>query len=482
MICRFNKITHTHYKHVVIKICRYSGIHNEGASFATSGHPSDYQNIPSPKGLPVIGTSLAIIAAGGAPHLHIYADRRHKQLGPIFSDKIGPVSAIFLSDPELMRAVFTQEGKYPVHILPEAWTLYNKFYGCKRGLFFMNGAEWLHYRRIMNKHLLKGDFTWIEESCRIVSKDLVANWKVLISQNKILPNLEERLYRWSLNTFVAVLLGRNAYNEHKNELDDLLEYLSSTVHRIFETSVKFQIFPATLAHKFKFKSWDRFVKSVDDAMKLANELVNRLNEIPGGDGLLARMKSENLPKSDITRIVVDLVLAAGDTTAYTMSWMLYLIARHKDIQDNLRRNPSAINLKNVIRECLRLYPTAIFLTRILPQDSIIGGYKIPEGTLMLFSMYTSGRNSKYFENPNKFLPDRWLRENSTSNMQQVCIPFGFGARSCIGRKIAENQLQCLLMDVINSFDLELENNKEIELVLKMVAVPSEPIRLKLNPI
>jgi ecdysteroid 2-hydroxylase len=93
--------------------------------------------IPSPRSLPIIGTTLDLIAAGGASKLHEYVDARHRQLGPIYRESIGPVTGVFVADPDQMRRVFNLEGKYPKHILPDAWVLYNKLYGSKRGLFFM---------------------------------------------------------------------------------------------------------------------------------------------------------------------------------------------------------------------------------------------------------------------------------------------------------------------------------------------------------
>lgn len=95
------------------------------------------KTIPRPKGLPLIGTTLDLIKAGGGPKLHLYIDSRHKQLGPIFTEALGPVKATFIADPNDMRKVFAAEGKYPVHLLPEAWVLYNKLNRSERGLFFM---------------------------------------------------------------------------------------------------------------------------------------------------------------------------------------------------------------------------------------------------------------------------------------------------------------------------------------------------------
>lgn len=113
--------------------------------------------IPEVEGLPVFGTIFSILAAGGPSKLHLYVDKRHKKLGelkkifsgnfcikfsffwsgPIYREKIGPVSGVFISDGDYMRKIYSLEGKYPKHIIPEAWMIYNEIYECKRGLLFM---------------------------------------------------------------------------------------------------------------------------------------------------------------------------------------------------------------------------------------------------------------------------------------------------------------------------------------------------------
>lgn len=95
------------------------------------------KDVPIVKGLPVVGTIFSILAAGGGRKLHEYIDMRHKQYGSVFREKLGSIDAIWVSDPLDMKLVFAQEGKFPLHILPEAWLLYNDTYGQQRGLYFM---------------------------------------------------------------------------------------------------------------------------------------------------------------------------------------------------------------------------------------------------------------------------------------------------------------------------------------------------------
>lgn len=95
------------------------------------------KDIPIVKGLPVVGTTFSILMAGGGRKLHEYIDKRHQQYGTVFREKLGPLDAVWISDPLDMKLLFAQEGKFPQHILPEAWLLYNDTYGQQRGLYFM---------------------------------------------------------------------------------------------------------------------------------------------------------------------------------------------------------------------------------------------------------------------------------------------------------------------------------------------------------
>ncbi|CAG9831253.1 unnamed protein product [Diabrotica balteata] len=445
-----------------------------------------FGEIPMPRGLPLVGTTFSLLATGGPKKLHKYMDRRHKELGPIFKDNVGPITAVFLSDPDEMRAVFAKEGKYPLHLKPDAWLLYNEKYDYSRGLFFMDGEEWLHFRRIMNKLLLRGNLTWIEDSCNVAADLLVQ--QISEHQNQEFPNLEQQLYKWSLDMIVSVLVGADKYTECNKKVDFYVKQLASIVHKIFDDTCKLQLLPAPLAMKYNLSRWQNFENSVRTSLKLAKDLLNLISAVTNNeDGLLKKMFEEKVDTKDIDRIIIDLILSAGDTTAYTMSWLLFLLSKHQNVQkelrDKVRSDPKTSYLRNVIRETLRLYPVAPFLNRILPETTTISGYEIPKNTLMVMSIHTSGRDPKYFKNPEVFLPERWSRDKGSDlSLQQASLPFGIGSRSCIGRKIAETQLQMTISKIVQKFEFIIINESEIEDILKMVTIPSKPLRLVFNKI
>ncbi|CAH1183623.1 unnamed protein product [Phaedon cochleariae] len=460
---------------------------NKCCTRRASGTALDFQDVPQPKGLPLVGTTFSLIAAGGPAKLHKYINGRHEKLGPIFKDNVGPVTAVFLSDPDEMRAVFAKEGKYPIHIKPESWLIYNEKFGCSRGLFFMDGEEWLHFRRIMNKLLLKGNLSWIEDSCDVASQLFIDTIKANTKQE--LPNVEDSLYKWSLDVIVSILVGKRTYQQYHKEMEPLVQDLAATIHLVFRTTSKMQLLPARLAEKYQLSRWKHFEKSVNDALGSAYKMLDYLQSNFGEtDGLLAKMIHEEVPKKELDRIVVDLILGAGDTTAYSMAWILFAISKYPEVQHEIRRqlrsDQNTPLLKNVVRETLRLYPVAPFLTRIIPEDVVLCGYTIPANTLIVMSIYTSGRSEKYFKNPNKFIPDRWLRNSSANSnvIQQASLPFGMGSRSCIGKKIAETQFQMTLRKVVENFFVEIKNADQIENVMQMVSKPSKPLKLIFNKI
>ena len=80
---------------------------------------------------------MDVIRAGGVSQIHRYIDERHRQLGPIFREKLGHVEAVWLAEPALYQQVFQNEGACPRPMLPEPWLLFNKKHSYKRGIFFM---------------------------------------------------------------------------------------------------------------------------------------------------------------------------------------------------------------------------------------------------------------------------------------------------------------------------------------------------------
>nr|XP_033322149.1 cytochrome P450 315a1, mitochondrial isoform X2 [Megalopta genalis] len=478
---------------------------------------SDLQKAPEPQGLPLFGTLFSFLLAGGAKRQHEYVDKRHKQLGPVYRERLGPVTAVFVNSPQEYRRIFRIEGAAPKHFLPEAWLLYNDIRKCRRGLLFMNGDEWMHFRKILNKVMLVPDPTNLMAGpCEQAAKELTRKWQKQMETDAVIPDLQVQLYRWSIEgkknvksretsekkqqktnlilTFIAMVATLMGIHWHncKHELSRDFVKLARTLHKVFEYSAKLAIMPAKVAMNLRLPVWMKFVTAVDATFEMVRVLVPRMIEL-GGDGLLKKMLDEGIREEDAICIVTDFILAAGDTTATTLQWILLLMSNHpykqEELYNHLKKLPEKKvlqdgQLRGVIKETLRLYPTAPFISRYLPEDSVIGNYFVPKGELIVLSIYSSGRDSRNFSRPNEFLPERWIRTDEGTYRSllnpHASLPFALGARSCIGRKMAEIQILLGLSELLKSFKIDCVNKDQVQMILHLISIPSEPMQLKLT--
>uniref|UniRef100_A0A1B0CLM4 Cytochrome n=1 Tax=Lutzomyia longipalpis TaxID=7200 RepID=A0A1B0CLM4_LUTLO len=449
----------------------------------------DFQHIPKAKGLPLLGTTLDIMKAGSAPKFHEYIHKRHEELGSIFRENIGPLECLFVSDPDAIREVFLNEGKYPRHPLPDAWKLYERKHRNKRGLLFMDGEEWLYHRKQMNKLLLNRDFTPFHAPIKNSVQRLMDKWATN-EASKPIENLENDLYRWSLETIINLMVG-SSYNEISVQIDKSLERLSKVLHRVFESSSKLFLVPPQLCEFFGTSTWRDFEESVTETLSISGEIITKcLNEKSRQDGILREMENLEIPREYIERILVDLIIAAGDTTSFSTLWCLHILSGDTNVQENLReeiRGNDTVEadlippLRAFIRETLRLYPVAPFVGRIIGGDkTILGNYHISQEVMAIISLFTSGRDPKNFHDPEKFNLHRWCRsEESPVHRPQASLPFALGSRSCIGQKIAVKQMCELLRQVLQRYQLQ-DLSGPAKPILHMITVPDRKIQVALK--
>ena len=101
-------------------------------------------------------------------------------------------------------------------------------------------------------------------------------------------------------------------------------------------------------------------------------------------------------------------------------------------------------------------------------------------TLVLLSTYSSGRDPRYFVEPQRFWPERWTRETSEKSVTDpyASLPFGHGKRSCVGRRLAEAQMYMFLCKVLPAFRLYAD--QQVEMIMRLLGTVDQPVRLRLQ--
>ena len=141
-------------------------------------------------------------------------------------------------------------------------------------------------------------------------------------------------------------------------------------------------------------------------------------------------------------------------------------------------------LKACVKESQRLEPLVPQNGRALPIDVVIKGYRIAAGTQILVEHEYVSTSPKYFEDPLEYKPERWLRTQEQLHQQRrggegntdpfMVLPFGFGARMCVGRRFAEQELWIGVSKIIHNFRVSYEGDK---MPLTLPGLDKHPIKL-----
>jgi cytochrome P450 len=204
----------------------------------------------------------------------------------------------------------------------------------------------------------------------------------------------------------------------------------------------------------------------------------------GGDLLSMLMASrdqetgEAMSDQQLRDEVVTIFSAGHETTAQALSWTFYLLSTHPEAERRLHEEvraalgdalPALADLPRlgyaarVLKESMRLFPPAWAISRRAEAEDRIGGYRIPAQGFVLLCPYLTHRHPDFWENPEAFDPDRFLPERSQGQHRFAYLPFGAGARMCIGSNFAMMEAQLVLASIVQRYRLSLVPGHPVEL-------------------
>ena len=143
--------------------------------------------------------------------------------------------------------------------------------------------------------------------------------------------------------------------------------------------------------------------------------------------------------------VLVLMLAGHETTANTLSWLLSMVAKKPQVMESLRVVAETTGIydsvKNdyinaVINESMRLRPAAFMTDRMALSDDRVGQWVYPKNTVILSFFYGVHRSKDHWEEPDAFMPERFLDDAGKLRKMPAFFPFGAGPRLCIGNNFA----------------------------------------------
>ncbi|KAK2164067.1 hypothetical protein LSH36_69g04003 [Paralvinella palmiformis] len=191
----------------------------------------------------------------------------------------------------------------------------------------------------------------------------------------------------------------------------------------------------------------------------------------------------------------EIMFAAADTTSNALCFILYLLATNPEVQARLREevdevvqnNGLNVNpvgkmnyLDSVIKETLRLYPLATMQCRILEEDIALAGYLVPKGTMFVMNHFAASRNPEVFEDPEEFRPERWIRDerNRMHHHPFAVMPFGYGKRTCLGKRFARMELHMAVAKIIHKFQVKPIESMPFDPVVRTILTPGDQVPVR----
>jgi len=186
-----------------------------------------------------------------------------------------------------------------------------------------------------------------------------------------------------------------------------------------------------------------------------------------------------------------------DTTAAALTWIIYNLAIHPEIQERTRKElfdvigdkecPSYEDLERlqytsmVIRESLRLYPSVPLLTRRNSKEIVISGYRIPAQTEIFLVPFAVHRNiDDWGENAHVFNPENFSAENVAKRDPFAYIPFSAGNRNCIGQNFAMLEEKVILSMLLRKFNIEIVPEHPVILEPNLILRPRFGIHIRVR--
>lgn len=439
------------------------------------------QGVSSAPSIPFIGHSHKL-----ATDLHIYNDEVYtKYGGSMFSGRYELQSpSLLVGDPDLINAMLIKDFD---HFRNHRHLYYKKNDAVlANGLFMIEDDHWKTIRTIMSPTFssgkLKGSFPLILDQ----AEKLVRHCMKTTANGKEF-DAKKLFSGFALDTISSVAFGFEA-DSINNPNSEFVE----AAKKIFDFStydiIKYLIvnsIPRSINEFFGFYVFSSERPEYQLLIKISKDSLNSRRNGGKGRGdfldlLLEAQRSnpETVDDDCIAAQSLIFLLAGYHTTSVTSSFTSYYLAKHPEYQDKIRNelkekmaehggfNYQAINdcklLDACISETMRLWTPVAYHERectkkyTIPNTSVT----INKGTVITVPAYSIHRDARYWPEPEKWIPERFMPENKDQIVPNTYFPFGGGPRICIAQRFAKLEIRCLFARLLQDMELKLIPGKE----------------------
>lgn len=463
----------------------------------------------------------------GPKPAHIVLGKMADKYGPIFTINMGVHPNLVVSNWEIAKECLTTNDKAfanrPKILAMELLAYDRSMFG-----FSPYGNYWRQNRKIATLELLSNHRLEMlkhvrELEVRTASKELYKFWnkhKTSSNDYKVLVEMKRWFGDITVNVILRIIFGKSVGYMTTNEGEEG-EGWKQALRDFFDLSGRFVVADAVpflrcldiggheKAMKKTAKELDLVVeewlkehkeKKASGVKNGEEDFMDLMLNILDGDAEVALSRdSGTINKA----MCMGLTLAASDTTAVTLTWVLSLLMNNPDVLRKAQHEldvhvgkerqvdesdmNNLVYMKAIIKETLRLYPAGpLSVPHESMDDCTVAGYHIPAGTRLLVNIWKIHRDPRVWAYPCEFQPERFLTTHNDFDVRGTnfeFIPFSSGRRMCPGVSFALQVLQLTVATLLHGFDFANPTNKPIDMTesIGLTNLRANPLEVLVNP-
>ncbi|HUQ58285.1 cytochrome P450 [Lentzea sp.] len=398
----------------------------------------------APRRWPLLGHTPAMLLQRAR-----FTDALHEH-GDVVRLDLGPLRAHFVTSPSLTYEVLVSQGsKF------RKGAMFDKFQPyLGTGLLLSNGGYHLRQRRMMQPAFHRERIEAYASTMARAASSLAARWQ---------PG-EIRVVEDDMQELAVTIVGEALFSSEIGKR--AVEEVRRSIFTVIQQGMIRALTPS-----FVEKLPLRGNKEFDAAIARMKAVVLQVIESWRADGtdhgdvlstlLLAQEDGVGMTDRQTYDEVLTLLTAGIETTAIALAWALYELGDNPEIEKRLHAEldtvlgdrpvtfadiPSLTYTTQIVQETLRMYPIWFVMRRTL-EEVRLGDVTLPAGAEVIVSPHALHHDPRYFPEPRRFAPERWTPEFLSTLPRGAYVPFGGGARQCLGNTFAQTEIVITLATV-----------------------------------
>lgn len=449
--------------------------------------------LPGPKGLPILGNLLQI----DLQKLHLILEEWSDSYGDIYKFKIANKTVVAISDSALIQNILRDR--------PETYRRVSSIERISRelgihGVLSAEGEQWQRQRHLTMQAFKPEYLRRFFPDMRKITERLKNRWSKIAGTGQSI-DVQRDWVRFTVDITTNLAFGYdiNLLEEEGDDFQRHLEKLLPVFNRRANAPFPYWHFFKLPSDRAMEKSLAVIKEKIGAFVQQTRQRLEQQPEIAVQPAnflealLLAHDEaSASFSAEEIQGNIITILLAGEDTTAHTLTWLLYLLAGHPEVQHKMQQEADTVlgaettppdistieklnYIEAVAHETLRLKSVAPLMFIEPNRDVELAGITIPKGTFLMMVNRYGALQEENFTDAHEFKPERWLESNPAecAHNRNASIPFGAGPRFCPGRNLALLEIKMAMAMLCKNFSItRVESDLPVNEIFSFTMMPN----------